>query len=155
MTTYKSGSRPRVRVEGLPTGRDTAVLCRITKTSAYLRSRAFVGEIWVDPARVEIIRHADGTPIMETEQWPPLTPYDKGERMQPMPWVSPDPRRPEEHDFDRYGRVDFDNDESNTVATVWVSQERGRITVHILGHTEIDRVLIETQGEPEPTIEMK
>lgn len=38
-----------------------------------------------------------------------LTPYDTGERLEPMPWSL------ETHD--RYGLVDFDDDESNTAFT--------------------------------------
>lgn len=55
-----------------------------------------------------------------------LTPYDTGERAQPFTW---------EHDgeSDRYGRVDFDNDEGATLATVYVarSETDGRYCMFI------------------------
>lgn len=53
-----------------------------------------------------------------------LTPYDTGERLEPMPWVKdgiagqfePRPAEP-----DDYGRVDFDDSDS-TVATLWIER---------------------------------
>lgn len=61
-----------------------------------------------------------------------LTPYDTGEIAQPFIW---------EHDgeADRYGRVDFDNDESSTVATVWASRNQdGSYTLHVTGEVTIE-----------------
>ena len=45
---------------------------------------------------------------------PELTPYDTGQRCEPKVWPAylSDP--------DRYGRVDFDNDEGGTVLTAYV-----------------------------------
>lgn len=55
-----------------------------------------------------------------------LTPYDTGERAQPFVW---------EHDgdSDRYGMVDFDNDEGATIATVYVARSEidGSYVMHI------------------------
>ena len=61
-----------------------------------------------------------------------LTPYDTGEVAQPFIW---------DHDgeTDRYGRVDFDNDESSTVATVWASRNQdGSYTLHVTGEVTIE-----------------
>ena len=61
-----------------------------------------------------------------------LTPYDTGEVAQPFIW---------EHcgETDRYGRVDFDNDESSTVATVWASRNQdGSYTLHVTGEVTIE-----------------
>lgn len=52
-----------------------------------------------------------------------LTPYDAGDRLQPMPWHTQPLNLPDPEEADRYGKVDFDNDESSTVATLWI--ERG------------------------------
>ncbi len=44
-----------------------------------------------------------------------LTPYDTGARLEPQPW-------PPDDDPDRYGRVDFDDDESATVLSVYAER---------------------------------
>ena len=92
-TKYPAGQRPRIRLQGV-TGVREPVLVRINSRSAYFRSRYVVGEMACNADEVEIIRHADGTPVLETEQWPPLTPYDTGERLEPAIWVTSDRRRP-------------------------------------------------------------
>lgn len=61
-----------------------------------------------------------------------LTPYDTGAVAEPFIW---------EHygETDRYGRVDFDNDESSTVATVWASRNQdGSYTLHVTGEVTIE-----------------
>ncbi|GAA1114177.1 hypothetical protein [Nocardiopsis metallicus] len=68
---------------------------------------------------------------------PYLTPYDTGARCEPQIWPtptrlaleksSPDARAIEE---DRFGRVDFDNDEATSVCTVHI--ERGEDGRHIV-----------------------
>ncbi len=45
-----------------------------------------------------------------------LTPYDTGARAEPKVWPA-SPGYP-----DGYGKVDFDNDESATIATVWIER---------------------------------
>jgi hypothetical protein len=55
-----------------------------------------------------------------------LTPYDTGDRLEPIPWVKDGitgqelPRTPEPDD---YGRVDFDAEDSSTVATLWIERQ--------------------------------
>lgn len=80
-----------------------------------------------------------------------LTPYDTGKRGEPRPWeiapslfegMSPIER---ELEADRYGKVDFDNDEGGTIATVWIERdELGRAVVHVqqLG----DEVLVQVHS---------
>jgi hypothetical protein len=80
-----------------------------------------------------------------------LTPYDTGKRGEPHPWeiapsllegMSPIER---ELEVERYGKVDFDNDEGRTIATVWIERdELGRAVVHIqaLG----DEVLVQVHS---------
>jgi hypothetical protein len=46
-----------------------------------------------------------------------LTPYDKGARAEPKVWEA----RHRESDDD-FGKVDFDDDESSTVATLWIEK---------------------------------
>lgn len=62
-----------------------------------------------------------------------LTPYDTGARCQPVA------HRPDLKDPDSYGLVDFDNDESATVATAWVSRDPSdqyRLTVEPAGDNQ-------------------
>lgn len=44
-----------------------------------------------------------------------LTSYDTGARLEPHAWAPSVP--------DEYGRVDFDNDDSATVVTVWIDRD--------------------------------
>jgi hypothetical protein len=122
---FKAGQRPRIRVtrrDGTEVPIPGMVLTMLNSKTAYYRSPHVVGEMAVDADQIEIILHADGSPFLDSEHWPPLTPYDTGERLQPGAWVTPDPRRPEEYDRDRYGKVDFDDDESATLATIHVER---------------------------------
>lgn len=70
-----------------------------------------------------------------------LNPYDTGKRAEPKPWfrgewtpedyaaMSPIERTIEE---DRFGKVDFEDDEGRTVATVWIEKGAdGEYVVHI------------------------
>lgn len=84
-----------------------------------------------------------------------VTPYDTGERAVPTPWVS----NPADfgtiaigRDPDDFGRVDFEDDTSETVATIHLSKrEDGGYTVHItpLGPELLD---IEWHGETAPKV---
>lgn len=61
-----------------------------------------------------------------------LTPYDTGARAKPKVWKT-------KGDPDRYGKVDFKDAESATVATIclmWDSDEE-RYIVHIAPHQDI------------------
>ncbi|QXN73999.1 hypothetical protein SEA_BLAB_73 [Microbacterium phage Blab] len=72
-----------------------------------------------------------------------LTPYDRGVRGEPKVW--PHVTRSElatlapialELEEDRFGRVDFDDDEGATLVTVWIELgETGEHVVHIQEHT--------------------
>lgn len=71
-----------------------------------------------------------------------LTPYDTGQRLEPKPWSPYDPES-DQRDDDRYGRVDYDNDEGATELTVYVEPTGGaprRHTVHIEPQCEIDEL---------------
>lgn len=69
----------------------------------------------------------------------PHTPYDSGERLEPMPWVKGDvaspgglPRRVTPDD---YGRVDFDNDEGATMLTAYVEPDpTGGYVMRVIDH---------------------
>ncbi|UVG34337.1 hypothetical protein SEA_GRASSBOY_80 [Microbacterium phage Grassboy] len=79
-----------------------------------------------------------------------LTPYDRGVRGEPkvwphvtrkdLEWMSPIELELEE---DRFGKVDFDDDESNHVATIWLENAGDGYVVHIAG---MDDVRIEVHG---------
>lgn len=53
-----------------------------------------------------------------------LTPYDTGAVAEPFVW-------PPDGDPERYGKVDFDNAEGGTVATVRVVRQGGRYVIQI------------------------
>lgn len=46
------------------------------------------------------------------------TPYDTGKRSEPKPWQSY-----HMEDDDDYGKVDFDNDEGGTLATLYIEKD--------------------------------
>lgn len=72
-----------------------------------------------------------------------LTPYDTGERLEPRLWVrggtlvgpyegtSRGPARD-----DDFGKVDFENDESTTVVTVYIERSGEGYTLHVDGAPE-------------------
>ena len=83
------------------------------------------------------------------------TPYDTGDRAQPYPKVAPgnaaslDPAvNPYADDLrENYGRVDFRNDEGETVASIHLSRrDDGGYTVHIIP-TDDHATWIEWHGE--------
>lgn len=79
-----------------------------------------------------------------------LTPYDTGRRAEPKVW--PTPTRDElaaSEPIDRallearFGKVDFDNDESTTIASVWIDRdEHGRGIIHIQQFAEDLAVMV-------------
>ncbi|CAM5539976.1 hypothetical protein [Leifsonia shinshuensis] len=52
------------------------------------------------------------------------TPYDTGARLEPHVWVHDGITSPDglsrDAEADDYGRVDFDDDEGTTIATLWI-----------------------------------
>ncbi|NKY96588.1 hypothetical protein [Nocardiopsis alborubida] len=85
---------------------------------------------------------------------PYLTPYDTGARCEPRVWPTPtqlaleksssDARAIEE---DRFGRVDFDNDEATTVCTVHIERgEDGRYVVVIGLRHEKPIIVVDDNG---------
>lgn len=54
-----------------------------------------------------------------------LTPYDTGERAEPVFWVATGaPHRPAiERPAEDYGKVDFDDEEGATIATLWIERQ--------------------------------
>lgn len=68
-----------------------------------------------------------------------LTPYDKGERMVPIPWVGApgDFTTDMDRDPDDFGRVDFNDDEGSTIATVYMTRlDDGTHVLHIDTHCD-------------------
>ena len=84
-----------------------------------------------------------------------LTPYDTGQRAEPRVWTNagdsldqfgPIARGMEE---DRYGRVDFDDENGDSLFTVWVDRnEQGARVVHIQQLSQTP-VAIRIHGEDE------
>lgn len=71
----------------------------------------------------------------------PLTPYDTGERAEPSTWTPSNSHLYSMPDQDRelvvanhrddFGKVDFDDDESATIATVWATPTDTGWTLHV------------------------
>lgn len=62
-----------------------------------------------------------------------LTPYDTGERAEPHPWVTSTQGVGRTNDRDDWGKVDFDDDEGITIATIWLefNEHARNYIVHI------------------------
>lgn len=82
------------------------------------------------------------------EATPELTPYDTGERLQPCRWHIQPRNLPDPEERDRYGRVDFDNDEGATMVSVHVSKDTDRDghTLHISGAERSLMVVTDNEG---------
>jgi hypothetical protein len=61
-----------------------------------------------------------------------LTPYDTGDRLEPQPWQVQPRNLPDAEEAARYGKVDFDNEESATFLTAYVerNEDRKGYTLH-------------------------
>jgi hypothetical protein len=71
-----------------------------------------------------------------------LTPYDKGTRAEPKVWEA----RHREDDGD-YGKVDFNNEEGGTIATLYIEMSDDRSYYTLKGYTnEPLRVEIDDQS---------
>lgn len=75
-----------------------------------------------------------------------LTPYDTGDRLEPHPWISPASLDAAQlvrgsvgipaPTFQDFGRVDFDDEESRTVLTVYVDRDSHGYVLHVEDLTE-------------------
>jgi hypothetical protein len=74
-----------------------------------------------------------------------LTPYDTGERLAPIPWVQGEAKRRGIAEKDDYGKVDFDDDESSTVATLWI--EKGPDGTYVLKGYTNDPLKVEIEEQ--------
>jgi hypothetical protein len=82
---------------------------------------------------------------------PPVdkTPYDKGERLEPLPWVPRDPQLAGQHPDGSFGKVDFDNEESATIATLYIEKDNdGSYALRGYANEEL-KVEIEIEEQPE------
>jgi hypothetical protein len=87
------------------------------------------GQRWTEPEDVPVTSPA---PVG-------LTPYDTGDRLEPQPWGR-------DVDHGHYGKVDFDNEESATVATVWI-EATGNGTYVLRMDTDFEFAQIIINGE--------
>ena len=72
------------------------------------------------------------------------TPYDTGARAEPRVWSLL------HGEADRYGRVDFEDSNSDTICTIWVEgTEDGESVIHIqnFGMGNITRIVFDPDGE--------
>lgn len=62
-----------------------------------------------------------------------LTPYDTGHRAEPRLWVSSTQGVGKTNDPDDWGKVDFDDDSGDTVATIWLerNEHSGQYILHV------------------------
>lgn len=82
-----------------------------------------------------------------------LTPFDTGERLQAVPWHVQPRNLPRQDERDRYGRVDFDDDEGTTILTAFVDRgSDGHHTLHIENVMDADTLQI-AGDETAPLIE--
>lgn len=83
-----------------------------------------------------------------------LTPYDTGKRAEPSVWGRAELPRPSTEltpeayaelltkAEDTYGRVDFDDDEGATVATIYVEKnDRGHYVIHVEAREDVGLVI--------------
>lgn len=73
-----------------------------------------------------------------------LSPFDTGERAEPSTWTpsashlasmpADDQARILDNHADDFGKVDFDDDEGTTIATVWATPHPGGWTLHVHQH---------------------
>lgn len=69
-----------------------------------------------------------------------LTPYDTGARLEPYHW-------PVNDDPDRYGRVDFDDDEGTTIASAYVQRlPSGTYALCVTRVSDV-RLVVDVDGE--------
>lgn len=79
-----------------------------------------------------------------------LTPYDKGDRLEPIPWHVQHRNLPKLEEAVRYGKVDFENEESATVLTAHVerNEDRKGYTLHADVHdAEAPAVKMTVEGQ--------
>lgn len=73
-----------------------------------------------------------------------LTPYDTGARCEPKVWLPHGTTVTEATPAENFGKVDFDDDEAHTVATIHLEcSADGRYTVHVLSHVEDAEIKLE------------
>lgn len=79
----------------------------------------------------------------------PLTPYDTGVRLEPKPWHVQRLNLPDEEEADRFGRVDFDNDEGAVGLTVYVEYDKlsEESTLHIENVADPDKLQVTSDGD--------
>ena len=73
-----------------------------------------------------------------------LTPYDTGERLEPHRWVTEHTGPARSTPRDRFGRVDFDNDEGQTVVSLYIERNSQGYTLHVEQCTQ-DAVTVAVQ----------
>lgn len=89
-----------------------------------------------------------------------LTPYDTGERAEPVIWVVPETGWIEstvdhrQAETDDWGKVDYNDSTNETVATIHVEHADGNAEVHVMMHGNgVRKIVIHAQGEDLPEIE--
>jgi hypothetical protein len=76
-----------------------------------------------------------------------LTPYDTGARLEPAVWVLPHIKRTAEHDLDAYGKVDLNNDEESTVATIYGERVEACYVLVVYSHHTDSEVRINLDAD--------
>ena len=72
-----------------------------------------------------------------------LTPYDAGTRLEAKPWLPYGTKITEATPAENFGKVDFDDDESETVACAWIEKNAdGTYTLHVQPMVEAEELLV-------------
>lgn len=72
-----------------------------------------------------------------------LTPYDTGARCEARAWILYGTKVSEIHPAENFGKVDFDDDASETVATAWIEKnDDGTFTLHVENHVDPDELKV-------------
>lgn len=111
-------------------------------------------DLWEERQLRSIIRRESMTATSDAAEVPAkpeLTPYDTGEVLEPKLWPATG------DDFDRFGRVDFDNDAGETVFTMQMKRDGKGYRLNIDGHHDVELTVSTTGDSPakqtKPTVE--
>ncbi|MFC4048333.1 hypothetical protein ACFOY4_01445 [Actinomadura syzygii] len=87
-------------------------------------------------------------PGVAAEPRPALSPYDTGVRCEPKSWLPYGTAVTERTPVENFGKVDFEDEEGNTVCVAYVERGRdGRYTVHVEPLGDADAIAVELHAE--------
>lgn len=152
-----------VKVSNLYSAVEGVLMFPVEDSIAYQRGVL----LQIGGARVKTEGRVERVPVPAPEETTPeprperseRTPYDTGERAEPLVWVNKATRRvmsqsyPRHAVADDWGKVDLEDDSGGTWATIWGAQEDGRWVLHVAFQDDTARVQIEAD-EPSSEAEI-